>query len=111
MPTKKKKKVKAKPQAREGDLLRFVEDLKRQWMSTIDALVDPLMIVCVKRTYSLHNVKARFVILRYSEGSLGAQTFLSVSPPGILGRRGPSEYLGMTGLREAHSCGVKSHTL
>lgn len=27
------------------DLLRFVEDLKRQWMSTIDALVDPLMIV------------------------------------------------------------------
>jgi len=29
----------------EGDLLRFVEDLKRQWMSTIDALVDPLMIV------------------------------------------------------------------
>jgi two-component system NtrC family sensor kinase len=29
----------------EGELLRFVEDLKRQWMSTIDALVDPLMIV------------------------------------------------------------------
>ena len=27
------------------DLLRFVEDLKRQWVSTIDALVDPLMIV------------------------------------------------------------------
>jgi two-component system NtrC family sensor kinase len=27
------------------ELLRFVEDLKRQWMSTIDALVDPLMIV------------------------------------------------------------------
>lgn len=28
-----------------GELLRFVENLKRQWMSTIDALVDPLMIV------------------------------------------------------------------
>jgi two-component system NtrC family sensor kinase len=29
----------------ENEMLRFVEDLKRQWMSTIDALVDPLMIV------------------------------------------------------------------
>lgn len=27
------------------ELLKFVENLKRQWMSTIDALVDPLMIV------------------------------------------------------------------
>jgi len=29
----------------EGELVSFVEDLKRQWMATIDALVDPLMIV------------------------------------------------------------------
>ncbi|MCX6105860.1 MAG: ATP-binding protein [Proteobacteria bacterium] len=29
----------------EGELLRFVEDLKRQWMLTIDALVDPLIII------------------------------------------------------------------
>jgi len=28
-----------------GDLLKFVENLKRQWVSTIDALIDPLMIV------------------------------------------------------------------
>jgi two-component system NtrC family sensor kinase len=27
------------------DLVRFVEDLKRQWVATLDALVDPLMIV------------------------------------------------------------------
>ena len=36
--------TKKKPMS-QGELLRFVEDLKRQWMSTIDALVDPLMIV------------------------------------------------------------------
>ena len=35
----------AQPLSSEGDLLKFVEDLKRQWMSTIDALVDPLMII------------------------------------------------------------------
>ena len=29
----------------ESELLKFVEDLKRQWMSTIDALIDPLMII------------------------------------------------------------------
>jgi len=29
----------------ENELLKFVEDLKRQWMSTIDALIDPLMII------------------------------------------------------------------
>jgi|LauGreDrversion4_2_1035121.scaffolds.fasta_scaffold02600_10 two-component system NtrC family sensor kinase len=33
------------PTPDQGDLLRFVEDLKRQWMATIDALVDPLIIV------------------------------------------------------------------
>ena len=27
------------------DLVRFVEDLKRQWVETIDALIDPLMLV------------------------------------------------------------------
>ncbi len=29
----------------QAELLHFVEELKRQWMSTIDAMVDPLMIV------------------------------------------------------------------
>ncbi len=33
------------PTPDQGDLLRFVEDLKRQWMATIDALVDPLIII------------------------------------------------------------------
>lgn len=28
-----------------GNMLNFVEDLKRQWMATIDALIDPLAIV------------------------------------------------------------------
>jgi PAS domain S-box-containing protein len=42
----KEKKVVPGHQAKsEGDLLLFVEDLKRQWMATIDALVDPLAIV------------------------------------------------------------------
>lgn len=38
------------PQTKE-DLIAFVEGIKRQWMSTIDALVDPLMIV--DRDYSI----------------------------------------------------------
>ena len=33
------------PVSATGNLLNFVEDLKRQWMATIDALVDPLAIV------------------------------------------------------------------
>lgn len=33
------------PVSASGNLLNFVEDLKRQWMATIDALVDPLAIV------------------------------------------------------------------
>lgn len=46
-----RKKVQVEPTKKDdevgdsADMLRFVEDLKRQWMSTIDALVDPLMIV------------------------------------------------------------------
>lgn len=45
-PKKSRPKVKqAKQPQSEAELLHFVEDLKRQWMSTIDAMVDPLMIV------------------------------------------------------------------
>ena len=34
------------------ELIRFVENLKQQWVSTIDALVDPLMIVT--KDYKIH---------------------------------------------------------
>ncbi len=34
-----------------GELLKFVESIKRQWMATIDALVDPLAII--DRTYRI----------------------------------------------------------
>lgn len=45
-PKKKSKPVKENLQADKSvELLEFVENLKRQWVSTIDALVDPLMIV------------------------------------------------------------------
>ena len=32
-------------QPEERDLVSFVEDLKQQWLETIDALIDPLMLV------------------------------------------------------------------
>lgn len=35
----------AGPATQINDQLRFIEELKRQWMATIDALVDPLIIV------------------------------------------------------------------
>ncbi len=34
-----------KPVTHDKDLIQFVEDLKRQWMATVDAIVDPIMIV------------------------------------------------------------------
>lgn len=39
------KKTALSPADKNAELLEFVENLKRQWVSTIDALVDPLMIV------------------------------------------------------------------
>jgi two-component system, NtrC family, sensor kinase len=52
-----KKTVKAtkKTGTKGTDLVRFVEELKRQWMATIDALVDPLMIVRQDYTISKAN--------------------------------------------------------
>ncbi len=47
----KAKKSKSQPPPSESELLAFVEDLKHQWMSTIDSLVDPLMIV--RKDYSI----------------------------------------------------------
>lgn len=38
------------------ELVKFVEGLKRQWMSTIDALVDPLMIVKTDYTIAKANL-------------------------------------------------------
>ncbi len=42
---KKGKPKKAAPDSATPDLLHFVEDLKRQWVETIDALPDPFMMV------------------------------------------------------------------
>lgn len=39
----------------QDDLLKFVEELKRQWMATIDALVDPLMFVKTDYTVTKAN--------------------------------------------------------
>ena len=33
------------PKQKNEDLISFIEDLKKQWMQTIDALIDPLMLV------------------------------------------------------------------
>ncbi len=51
MPLKKSKSSVGQPK----DLLKFVEELKRQWMATIDALVDPLMIVRKDHTVTKAN--------------------------------------------------------
>lgn len=60
-PVKAQKISTAKPKSAE-ELLHFVENLKRQWMSTIDALVDPLMIV--SQDYKI--MKANMALSRIS---------------------------------------------
>lgn len=47
------------------DQLRFIEELKRQWMATIDALVDPLMIV--NKNYEV--LKTNQAMARFADGT------------------------------------------
>lgn len=48
--------LKAKNKETSLDTVKFVEDLKRQWMATVDAMVDPLMIVNQDYTISKANL-------------------------------------------------------
>lgn len=61
--------------------LEFVENLKRQWMSTVDALIDPLMIV--DRRYNIQ--KANLSLAQNSTGKSGSARTKSVKS--IIGKK------------------------
>jgi len=66
------------------ELIKFVEELKRQWMSTIDALVDPLAII--KEDYTIHKANLSMALhanadVRTIVGKKCYEVFANASEP------------------------------